>query len=554
MGITDTLDRFITLTNTALNELLPYLGLAACGLYAIHYLAKNLGFPRRGSAGPMISRSRQRISHAVYLEVLLLIEISAFLLLFWTLPLALVGWTGWPFWPALLRWGIFFVCLLLALKSLGQKGQNRGVISASFHTLVLLLGWMADSWSGVLCLSFPILFIFYWTAARIAPIALPGHRDASPGQAWKKFLILVSYCWGVQRPLYAASDEAGMSPQKRIDGHSGAALKLPGMIWAPSHRVVGVTAGSQFKRVDGPGPVFTGSFERPYQAVDLRTHLWSSEIDVISRDGIGFKMRIQARFRIDPRSWEEAEYTELKRRNPLLRGGNSFQNRDSCYRYAPARVVAAISTTGTQKNETDPLKYWDDWVAGTIAEATRNRISELALDDLWHAPEDQDGQSAQHQIAQDILHKARPSLIRSGVELEHIRIDQLIFRPEAQKKLDEITSRHLNSWSGAWEQKRSSLLADAQTVAERVQQEARTFAESELLSAMAEGLEKTQKMHPGLPRYVIAVRFLGVLQDYLHPGNQDAPLSERDHKLEQARNFLGQLQQRLTSMRGEGKG
>ena len=59
-------------------------------------------------------------------------------------------------------------------------------------------------------------------------------------------------------------------------------------------------------------------------------------------------------------------------------------------------------------------------------------------------------------------------------------------------------------------------MAEAKAESERAQQEARAYAEALLLNSIAEGLQKTHEINPNLPRFVIAMRFLSALQDYVH--------------------------------------
>ena len=58
-------------------------------------------------------------------------------------------------------------------------------------------------------------------------------------------------------------------------------------------------------------------------------------------------------------------------------------------------------------------------------------------------------------------------------------------------------------------------LANGQAEAERLQQEARAYAHSIVLTAIAEGLQQARAIHPNLPRYVIAMRFVGALEEML---------------------------------------
>ena len=57
------------------------------------------------------------------------------------------------------------------------------------------------------------------------------------------------------------------------------------------------------------------------------------------------------------------------------------------------------------------------------------------------------------------------------------------------------------------------LLASAEAESSRLQQEARAYVQSILLTAIAEGLQETRLRYPNLPRHVIAMRFVGALAE-----------------------------------------
>jgi hypothetical protein len=113
----------------------------------------------------------------------------------------------------------------------------------------------------------------------------------------------------------------------------------------------------------------------------------------------------------------------------------------------------------------------------------------------------------------------------------------------ADGKTDDISDQQISTWESEWERKRSDILAEAQAEAERSQQEAHAYAESLLLNSIAEGLQKTGEMHPRLPRYVIAMRYLSALQDYIHKQPiEGESIAERDNKMAEQDKKIKELQ------------
>jgi regulator of protease activity HflC (stomatin/prohibitin superfamily) len=85
-----------------------------------------------------------------------------------------------------------------------------------------------------------------------------------------------------------------------------------------------------------------------------------------------------------------------------------------------------------------------------------------------------------------------------------------------------VEQQNIATWSVEWERHRAISLANGQAESERIQQEAQTYAHSILLSSIADGLKQTRALHPNLPRYVIAMRFVGALEKIL----EDQPLED----------------------------
>jgi len=136
-----------------------------------------------------------------------------------------------------------------------------------------------------------------------------------------------------------------------------------------------------------------------------------------------------------------------------------------------------------------------------------------------------------HEIADAIKDRVSTSLQASGVRLFTARIVDFSFteeKKEAEKreeqvkkekeesksdmKEDEVTEQQLATWSIDWKRQRAEVLADGEAEAERLQQEARAYAHSVLLTSIAEGLQQTRSLDPALPSYVIAMRFIGALE------------------------------------------
>lgn len=443
------------------------------------------------------------------------------------------GWLAWliPAW----QWLLTLAGILLIAYLLGhENGEKRWLYTAVGHYAVILFGWLIDRWLGVLFISLPLILIFYAVLYELAHIVLPASNPEDKAERWKRFLILVSYAWGMQLPIIVVGEHAWKKPEVRIPGDFTRDMPFPGMVWVKSHQAVGVTAGNQFKRVDGPGIVFTGKLERPLQIIDLRLQLRTSEIDVVSKDGIGFKARVFTAFRIDNEDWDQGTLERLAGRNPLLKGAGKLDYTGGSFHYSRQRVLATIRTTGSRVDETEGWVFWDRWALNIVEDTARKVVAEKNLDELWKPANDARFANALETIAQEIKARSFDILRSAGILLYAARIVNFSFAEG-----EEITKQQIASWGAKWASKRIELLSRAQAEAEKMQQEARAYAQAMLLESIAEGLQKAQEIHPGLPRYVIAMRFLSALQDFINrrPVGEERN-SEAEQRIANLQNYL----------------
>jgi len=307
--------------------------------------------------------------------------------------------------------------------------------------------------------------------------------------------------------------------------------------------VAAISGGTKFKRVDGPGVVFPGKLERLDRVFDLRLQLRTKEIDVVSKDGIRFIVRYFTGFRIDNEEWKKEVYDALRPLNPLLRGADKLSYTEGSFSYSHLRVQATLGMTSTKTTTDEKIIYWDQWAVNVIEDQTRKVISQKNLDELWRPADDKKFANALDVIAEEIKKNSELTLRGAGILLVVARVVNFRFLPKAGAKegeMDDISRQQINTWASEWERKRDHILSEAQAESDRSQQEARAYAESLLLNSIAEGLQKTHEINPNLPHYVIAMRFLSALQDYVHQqpaeGEQGEDIKRRMAELQ--KNFI----------------
>ncbi len=426
---------------------------------------------------------------------------------------------------------------ILAYFSGRRFGGRRWFYSAAGHVLVFFIGFWVNQWIGIIFISLPILAAYYFTLYNLALVVAPAANPEDKEERRKRFLLLFSYAWGFQSPMLATTENSWATPETRIPGDFtwdfsdffGFMKGLrPGLVWTKAHQAAAITGGSRFKRVDGPGLVFTGKLERPEQIFDLRLQIRSNEIDVISKDGIGFKARVFAAFRIDNQTWDK-ETRDKFRSRPILRDADQLSHATGSFPYSAARLQATLRITSLQAAQGASTLYWDQWALGVVEDQARKVISQKNLDEIWKPLEDKKYANALDVIAREIMAGASDLLRSRGILLVASRVVNFRFS-ESPDEPDEISRQQIEVWKAEWQRRAAEVVSEAQSASENLQQEARAYAQSLLLNAIAEAMQRARELNPRLPRFLIAAQLFSALKDYARGQTDESVLREWENK------------------------
>ncbi len=423
------------------------------------------------------------------------------------------------------RWAYIFAILTFLLYVFGHEyGEGRWRSSILGHGVVIFSGLVLDGWMGVLFISLPVLLAYYVVLYCLAMVTLPTANPDDQKERWKRFTVFAAYVWGLQFPMVVVDGHAWEKPETRINGDFTWDYPVPGLIWAQAHQVVGITNGIAFKRVEGPGLIFTGKLERAEQIVDLRRQVRVNDVNVVTRDGISLVVVVLSVFRIDNEKWGEELYRQLRTSNPLLRGANIPTQKVGLFEYSAKRVQAALSITSSKAGEQDSTIYWDQWAVNVVEDQARKIVAQKTLDELWRLPEgkDKSDTNALKEIANEIKKQVVPILRASGILLYASSVVNFKF-PN-----DEMLEQQIHTWGSEWEGKKSNIIEEAKAEAKRSQQEARAYAATLMMEAIEEGLHTTQLLSPNLKPHMTAMLF-SALQEYIDKSPDEATPEEEQH-------------------------
>jgi regulator of protease activity HflC (stomatin/prohibitin superfamily) len=530
MGTLQVFNNFVDAANKLLDFIFLWGGLFLILQYPIRYFAKGMDkYDKQQPNNPDNKKRQELLRDLLSQSVILLLAALAFGLVWIAPELLNFKWPGTFTWiPATwFRWAVICLVVTLFIYIYGHEhGELRWLVSCVSHTAIIFFGLALDGWMGVLFISLPVLVAYYFTLHSLAMVNMPTASPDDPKEKWKRFIVFASYAWGIQFPMVVVDDHAWKKPETRIPGDFTWDYPVPGLIWTKSHHVVAVTGGTRFKRVEGPGLVFTGQLERAEQIFDLRLQLRTNEIDVVTKDGISLRVRVFMAFRLDPEDWSEEVYKQLRSANPLLRGARFPSYKEGSFPYSPQRVRAALGVTSTRLGAQDATLYWDQWALNIVEDQARKVIAQKELDELWRLPEGQDERfkNAMDVIANELKSGAAPILRTSGILLVASRVVNFNFPSEkVEGPVDEISRQQIAIWSSEREGKRSNIKATAEAEAERLKQQARAYAASLMLKALEEGLKTTREI--GLNPHVTAMLF-SALQEYID--KQDEAISTEE--------------------------
>ncbi len=396
----------------------------------------------------------------------------------------------------------------------------RGILTYLLHLLIFLLGWLLGKWTGILLVSLPILAFYFYFLFHLAMVVIPA-SDPSDRREWvHRMRYFFFYVWGFQYPGWAVTGSTRRIAEININGNQFNTWYSPGLIRAYSHQVVGLTTGITFSRVEAPGTAFTKPFERPFSSVvDLRTQLRTFWIDVVSSDGIPFKALLFTSFAVDKQKWDREIIHRLIREDRLLKDAGEPDYTEGSFPFSRQRIRTLLSTTGmrsSMKNPTESeITYWDEMVLYHIEKAACEVLSQRRFDEIWLPANDYEGACAADDIAEAIKSRCFFSLLCQGIRFYSCRLVNFKFEREKLPEIGEVERQQIATWQADWQRDSMETRAMGKAEAELLRQEARAYAYATLLTSIAEGLQETQLRDPDLPRNMIAMRFIGALEEML---------------------------------------
>lgn len=404
-----------------------------------------------------------------------------------------------------------------------EASRPRGLITYGIHISILIFGWLCLQWLGLLTISIPLLIFYYSFLFLVSLTVIPASDPASWPQRFLRFRYFLWYTWGFQYPAWVAPNSVARRVETRIPGSQFTNWSRPGLVWAYSHQVVGLSYGINFARAESPGIQFTRQFERPIDGIiDLRTQLRTFPIDVVSSDGIPYKALLFTSFKVDSVVYSPETHQRLDEEHRLLKDARVPDYIRGSFRVSSLRLRTLLSASGINSAipnlpRRDPV-YWDQMVKYLIERAACDVLSQMRFDELWLPRNDIPHACASDDIARAIQQRIGYELLCRGVRYFSCRLVGFEFERGKQPSPGPVEAEQISAWQADWQRDASQVRSDGKAEAELVQQDARAFAYASLLNAIAGGLQVTDAFAadaPGIPPNLILLRLIGALEEML---------------------------------------
>ncbi len=481
----------------------------------------------------------------LFLGVIALIEGGLLVLIIWYLPQFMEGLFTGKIAAPVFRWVLLYLIFpAIFYFSTRKYSGSRSLIAILAILTIGLLGWLFEKWIGVIFISIPIYSLSLHVIYRLAQVVLPASDPEDKKEKSQKFKVFLYYILGVQYPFWVASSPVSRDPEMRISGDYFNESFPPGTVWTYSHQVAGISAGIEFNNVEGPGLLFTKRYDRPIAFMDLRKQKRVKEFDATTKDGISIKPILFVSFGVDnedwpKKEWKREDFERLKKDfnlNPTLSQGLKLDRHIGIFSFSTARVKSILSTVGINSNisdaEADKTIHWDEWVVMQAENVARQIISQRTLDELWKPVNNKPGTSALDEIANQIRTIIELRLFRVGINLHTVRVVNFSL-PED----DPIRVQQIATWKTLWNQRITAARAEAEALAKEEIEKAHAYAKSQILEAIADGIENARREHADLPRHVIALYYIHIIEEYFQK-QPEVGSKEAKERLDWIKNYL----------------
>jgi hypothetical protein len=382
----------------------------------------------------------------------------------------------------------------LGLKSRQRRttGQRRllpetgawGFIIVSFLLLVVIyygrdyhgirLGFLGIyAWGLALSLAFALTLAYH------ALFMLPKRGEAG----WREglMLLLTYYYQQALRLLSGKKKPRATRPAPDAAYIPASFAKVRAGI-AESHLATALTKGGVYTRADGPGYVKLNKGETVHELVDLRRHLRTMPVTVVTRDGIEIETAVIVIFQLKASPPEEA---------PL----------EQPYHYDEDAIFHALYGASVDAQQT--ARHWSERPAPVAASHLVATIATYTLDELIQPLDPQATPLVSIKSAVKQLTSAE--MEAHGIEIVAVAVGQL-------KPPEDVTGERIKAWQAEWERQIQAEQAAGSAEALRRVQLAQARVQMEMIDSITGSIEMMSRQGDVDVSEVVTLRMIEILE------------------------------------------
>jgi len=360
-------------------------------------------------------------------------------------------------------WGFMFVSLLLLVFI--YYGRDYHGIRLGF------LGIYA--WGLALSLAFGLTLAYH------ALFMLPKRGEAG----WREglMLLLTYYYQQALRLLSGKKKPRAMRPTPDAAYIPASFAKVRAGI-VESHLAAALAKGGVYARADGPGYVKLNKGEAVHELVDLRQHLRTIPVTVVTRDGIEIETAVTLVF-------------QLKASPP----GDAPS--EQSYYYDEDAIFHALYAAAVDAQQT--VRHWTERPTPAAAAHLIATIATYTLDDLIQPLDPEAAPLATIKSAVKQLTSAE--MEEQGIEIMAVALGQL-------KPPEDVTRERINTWQAEWERQIQAEQATGSAEALRRVQLAQARVQMEMIDSITASIEMMSRQGEVDVSEVVTFRMIEILE------------------------------------------
>ncbi len=323
---------------------------------------------------------------------------------------------------------------------------------------------------------------FLFTLIYLAQFVVPMGEDIG----WSDSIDMIVRHYNVRGKLFLESLFSTPKEDKQTGPPLPVSFKKLQAGFVASHDVLAVVRGNGYSRAAGPGFVVLYKGEQVLEAIDLRPHVRSQTVQVITRDGIPIETTVGVTFEVRRQS---GLHDEDRRPYPYDRN-----------------AIFDVTYFYSMRDERSQ-QVWSEQVCPRAAALVIERLSRHTLDQIYNS--EQNGRLLLREIAEDVKQALHETLHSKGIDLLSVGIGHL-------EPPDQVKEQSLRSWQAAWERRIAVQEGLGRAEALRLVKHRRARAQIEIISNILESIDAMREVEDATLSEIIMLRMIEVLEDTAH--------------------------------------